>query len=44
MPGIGDSQLGVLQVLDEARVFAREHLGIDDQREAFIEGQRDGVR
>jgi hypothetical protein len=40
---IRDAQLGVAQVLDEAPVVAREHLGVDEQREALVERQRDRV-
>jgi hypothetical protein len=41
--GIGDAELGVAEVLCEARIFAREHLGVDKQSEALVERQREGV-
>jgi len=40
---IRDAQLCIAQVLDEPPVVACEHLGVDEQREALVERQRDRV-
>jgi hypothetical protein len=39
---IQDPKLRLTQVAREACILAGEHLGIDEQREALVEGERGG--
>src|SRR5208282_4213708 len=40
---LGDAELRLLESSVEALVLARHPLGVDEHREALVEGQRDGV-
>ena len=40
---VSDPQLGVAEVLREPGVLTGEHLGVDEQREALVEREGEGV-